>query len=319
MKVGDLFVRLGVAADNVTAKEFGKTISEIPLSAAAAVASLAGLSYGFVEMTKNVLDMTSGFKVFTAETGENTLALQQWQQVAKEAGISSNVVTGALTTLSAMMGQMETGTMNPATMLALGKLGVSESFLGKDPYQMMNEIQGLTKGMKARDATALLNQVFGGGGGELMRMFQTPQSARERISPIMSGGDINAMAELQKELAQFNKVALHEFVKALVEVEPYMGDLTKAMSLFIQTFGETLRYWLEKFHGMGKSTMGQDIFKAMSLDDITVGRTLVYYGGDATYNINGLSDAERAARTINDDRMKAETMAASAHFNRSGN
>lgn len=307
MDIGELVVKLGVKADTMTVRDFAKSISDIPISVATAIVSIAGLSYGFVEMTKNVLEMTSGFQVFTSETGLNTKALQQWQQVAKEAGLSGDVVTSALSTLASLMGGMRTGHVNRAAMLAMGQLGVGSNFMNKTPYELLNEIQSATIGKNPMIASSLLGAM--GLSPELMRVFQTPQGVRERIPATMGGGDIATMAQFQKELAQFNQVTMHEFVKALVGIEPYMSTLATALTALISTFGEAAQFWLSYAHGDNIFKRSADgLWQAATIDPQTIGRTLIYDGGDVTYNINGLNSNERTHREAVEMQMRRETL-----------
>lgn len=228
MKLGELFIQLGVKADTFTVRDFSKAIGDIPFSVATAITSLAGLSLGFAAMTKEVLDMTSGFQVFTSETGLNTRALQQWQMVAKQAGLSGDIVTSSLTSLSSLMAQMRLGRgIPPAAAQALGLLGFSPRDLALNPAEMLNKIQTGVSGKNPAMATELLKSL--GISPEMMRVFQTPASVREGLNPIMSAGDISQMANLQKELATFNQTVMQEFVKALQQVEPFMAALTDVL------------------------------------------------------------------------------------------
>ena len=55
MTLDELVVKLGVKADTFTVKDFSRAISEIPISVASAIVSLAGLSVGFIAMTNDLL------------------------------------------------------------------------------------------------------------------------------------------------------------------------------------------------------------------------------------------------------------------------
>lgn len=247
MILGELAVILGVKADTFTVREFSKAIGDIPLSIATAITSMAGLSFGFVKLTQEVLEMTSGFSVFTAETGMNTRALQQWQQVAKQAGLSGDVVTGSITSLASMMAQMRLGHgLPPAAAQAFGLLGFNQRDLALNPTDMMNRIQSGVAGKNPAMATELLKAL--GIAPEMMRVFQTPASVREAMSPTMTEGQINQMAEFQRELAVFNQVAMKEFVSALHQIEPYMGDLTEALVGIVRIAGGTAGTVLKAVH-----------------------------------------------------------------------
>lgn len=237
MNLGELVVQLGVKADTFTVKDFSKAIGDIPFSVASALTSIAGLSFGFVEMTKNVLDMTTGFRVFTAETGMNTRSLQQWQMVAKQAGLPGDIVTGAMSSLTSMMAQMSLGHGLPsAAAQAFGLLGFKGSDFNLNSADMLNKIQSGVMGKNPRQATELLKAL--GISPDMMAVFKTPASERERLTPTMSQGEIDQMAGFQKELAIFNQAALKEFVEALHQIEPYMADLTKAMVDIIHIGGQ---------------------------------------------------------------------------------
>lgn len=244
MNLGELVLQLGVKADTFTVKDFSRAIGDIPLSVASAITSLAGLTIGFAEMTKQVLDMTSGFQVFTAETGMNTRSLQQWQMVAKQAGLSGDIVTSSLTVLSSLMGQMRTGHVNAGAMTALGQLGIRN--FQASPYEMLSQIQRGSMGMNPQAATALLGAI--GISPEMMRVFQTPASVREQINPLMSQGEISQMADFQKELATFNQTVMKEFVSALEKIEPYMADLTEALVNIVRLAGGTAGIVLKAAH-----------------------------------------------------------------------
>lgn len=248
MILGELAVILGVKADTFTVREFSKAIGDIPLSIATAITSMAGLSFGFVKLTQEVLDMTSGFSVFTAETGMNTRALQQWQQVAKQANVPAEAVTNSMLSLASMMAQMRLGHGLPSQAAqAFGLLGFNQRDLTLNPADMLNKIQSGVTGKSPSQATELLKAL--GIAPEMMRVFQTPASVREAMSPTMTEGEINQMAEFQKELAVFNQVAMKEFVAALHEVQPYMKDLTEAMVGLVRLAGGTAGVILKAVHG----------------------------------------------------------------------
>lgn len=308
MILGELAVVLGVKADTFTVRDFSKAIGDIPLSIASAITSLAGLSFGFAKMTQEVLDMTTGFSVFTAETGMNTRALQQWQQVAQQAGLSGDVVTGALTSLSSLMAQMRLGHgMPPAAAQALGLLGFGQQDLMMDPQNMLSRIQGAVSGKSPAMATELLKAL--GISPEMMRVFQTPASVRESLTPTMSEGNIQQMAEFQRELAIFNQTTMKEFVQVLHEIEPYMGDLTEALVGLIHVAGGAVGGVLKAVHA-AKNT--DDTFYWNDADRAFMegrGEKNVTINHNVTQNINSNADplaiADEAARLSKQELRKA--------------
>lgn len=236
MKIGDFFVRLGVLADTFTVRDFTKAIGDIPFSVASAITSLAGLSVGFVEMTKEVLDMTTGLTVFTAETGENTRALQQWQMVAKQAGLTGGEVTSSFSSLSNIIGQMNIGNVNDNVMKAAAMIGMNG--IPTSAGEFLNQIQAGVSGKDPKTASAIL-QAFGIPAA-MMRTFQTSQSERESLSPEMNEKQIQQMAEFQKSLAQFNTTIMDSFISVLAKIEPELKDIADLLALVIKSGGGAL-------------------------------------------------------------------------------
>lgn len=236
MKIGDLFVQLGVSADTFKVKDFKRAIDDLPVSVAGAIVSLAGLSLSFVSLTDDALKMTSTFKIFTAETGMNARALQQWQQVAKQSGVPTEAVTGSMLSLSSMLARVHLGRgIPPEAAQALGRLGLGPEAFGMNANQLMNSIQSGAIGKDPKDVTEWLRAL--GIAPEMMRVFQTPASTRQRMEPVMSQQAIDQLADFQKELANFNQTVMREFVVVLREFEPYMKDLTQALGFIILHFG----------------------------------------------------------------------------------
>lgn len=237
MNLGELVVQLGVKADTFTVRDFGNAIADIPFSVASAITSLGGLSLGFAEMTKNVLNMTTGFEVFTASTGLNARALEQWQMVAQRSFLDPSIVTSSVNSLTSLMSQLNLGHGLPlAAAQAFGMLGFSPNDYRLNGLDMLKKLQEGTRGMDPKQATALLSALIPNA-DQMMRVFQTPASEREKLQPIMSQNAINQTAEFQKELANFNNVVMRNFVDALVKVEPAMGNLANAMGGFVELMG----------------------------------------------------------------------------------
>ena len=237
--LGELVLLLGVKADTFTVKDFARAIGDIPLSVAGALGSLAGLSFGFVEMTKNVLDMTTGLRLFTAETGLNTRELQQWQKVAEQVGLPRGLPEAALLRLSKMLAGWKQGEgVGQAEALAMGKLGIpiNQAF-GMNAYQLMNRIQAGTAGMNKSEAARWVAALTGS--EQMMGLFGVSQKERMAMTPWMTAGQEQAMAGVQKELARFNELIMTDFVKVMTPLAPAMVQLAKALTPFVEWIGNT--------------------------------------------------------------------------------
>lgn len=321
MKIGDLFVRLGVQADTFTVRDFTKAIGDIPLSVASAVTSLTGLSVGFVELTKNTLDIANNLGVFRAETGLSITELQRWQAVAKEAGISGDSVQNAVMRISQAMAQLKLGHADQNFMLALGQLGVGTR--GKDPFQIFQEI--LQKaGKKGAVGTALLQNI--GFNPELMRLatLSPGQIAKGKAGGVvMTESDLKAIQELQVSLAEFGLVIEKEFVPILKEFEPYMKDFADALGFIITKLGgftiKGLGEDAKIFNYIRKVGVGQFI-NGLAGDTLTKGdlggmHYEVYQ--NVIQNIHSTAPAHELAGAIN-KRLTEEKIRATNHFKNSG-
>lgn len=324
MKIGELFVQLGVKADTFTVKDFVHAVSEIPFSVAAAVTSLTGMSFGFMELVKNSLDLSNNLSMFRAETGLSTEELQRWTGVAKQMGMSGDAVQQSVMGITNAMAQLRLGHMDQGFMLAMGQLGVNLN--GKNAFQLLREIGEKTKNMDPNVASALLQSVHVN--PEMMRIFQLSGGQFNRMAKsgvVMNEGDMRAMQDFQIALGKFELTIEKSFVPALTSIEPYMKDLAEVLSDVVELIGRGASGSLSVLHmlkdarrsGVGLFTGDGESYLAGQIKD----RTLVYHGGEATYNIHGLTDPESMARKLTEEHMRRETMQhtmASKHFNNSG-
>lgn len=280
---------------------------------------MAGLSIGFIDMTKNVLDMTTGLQVFTAETGLNTTALQQWQQAAKEVGLGAEVATNSIMRISQLVAGMRTGHGDVGALSAMAALGVRD--ISGTAYDVMNRIQEAAKGRAPAVAADLLARM--GLSPEMMRVFSIPRDERERIHSMITTSDQAQLAAFTKELSIFNQQVLGEFTKVLVDFEPYMKDLTQALVFLVGHLGG----WVGK--GMGEDAK---LFNEMNKHGVveTIGNILNSFAdpgmtkgnykmlSNVTVNVHGVQDPEAVADAI-DTHHKRQMTNAHKMFNKQGN
>lgn len=320
MNLGELVVQLGVKADTFTVKEFKRAVDDIPVAAAAGIASLAGLSLGFVSLTNDVLNMTSGLRTFTAETGLNSQSLQQWQQVLKQAGLSPDIATSSFQTLANMTAKLRMGGgLSPDAAKAMSFLGMSMGDLNLKPDQMLNAIQSGAQGKRAADVSEALRMM--GLSPELMVAFQTSRQQRESLTPTMSQGQIDQMAGFQKELAQFNQIVMRDFVKALVEVEPYMADLAHALGSFVELAGKATGGTL----GFLKTVLSDDPRLDEFIQSASTGTFDQYKRNhpihnetNVTQHIHSAADAESVAMEAAHQITRAQNRKAAGELNKAG-
>ena len=97
MKVGDLFVELGIGnADTPKAQEFADVLSSTALKAAGLVLGLVGVSLEFNNMVHSAMEAAESLTLFNSKTGLSTEELQRWQLAAERSGISVDAVSSSL-------------------------------------------------------------------------------------------------------------------------------------------------------------------------------------------------------------------------------
>lgn len=310
MSLGELVVNLGVKADTFTVKDFSKALWDVPLSAATAVASLAGVSLSLVGLTQDVMGMTTGLRVFTAETGISDKALQQWQQTAKEAGLGADTATSFITRISQLQAGFKTGYGDMAARQALARMGVSD--WSGSAYDMANRIQAAFKSGPVADQMSRF--LAAGFNGPQALMFDVPQARRENMRESLTASNEKAIAEFQKALADFNSAVIGHFAPVLEKTIPAMirlaDVLNKVMDFLAYNktspvkWGEEARHWFD--------TVALGYYQGV--------RTLNYDGGDITFNANGMTSEEAMGqmRAEANELKKLEYLGAIRHFNNQG-
>lgn len=317
MKIGEMFVQLGVKADTFTVKDFVSSLGQIPFSAATAVASLAGMSLGFADMFKNTLDTGNALAMFRSQTGLSTDELQRWQGVAKQVGMSGDTITSSIMGINSALAQLRLG--NGAALLPLSRMGVYGP-LGKNAFQILQEIGQNKTHLSPSMQTALMGQV--GVAPEMMRIFGLSSNQFSRMAAqgqMMSTSDIDAMNEFQEALGRFELTIRRDFVPAIVGVEPYLKDfadvigalITNVVGPGIKLMGTTARWYNDKTQH----------FPGLSAIAGAVPHGPLYYGGDrmfdvsVTNHIHSTADAEEVAVIAGHHVSRAMVKAAKAFDN----
>jgi hypothetical protein len=307
MKIGDLFVRLGVQADTFTLKDFAKSLGEIPFSVAAAVTSLTGMGFGLIELTKNAIDLGANLSMFRAETGLSTDELQRWTGVAKQMGMVGTEVQTSVMGIQHALAQLSLGQNDEGFMRAMGILKVHRG----SPFDMMRQALTNANAMpnrgQAMEMLALMHidpammKVAGLSPDKFNRM------AKNNV--VMTEGDIRAMADFQAALARFTMVVEKSFVPALTEVEPYMKDLAEALADMVVFAGKTVGKGLQFAHYISQK---QDLMDAW----ITAGRpghlsewmsSHTVVNNHITTHVQSTADADEVASVVIDGVTKHVT------------
>jgi hypothetical protein len=153
IKLGDLFVSLGVKADIPVLKEFNKSLKDITVGGAATIASVAGVSLEFKHLFDETMNAALGLQTFKAQTGLSSQELQVWQQVAERANVSAESVSGSIVSLQQNIANIRMGKGNVAPFQLLG-LDIQ-----KDPFALLGDIRARLQNVSRPVAANLIQQL----------------------------------------------------------------------------------------------------------------------------------------------------------------
>lgn len=295
--IGEFFVTLGVKADTFKVKDFTKAIGEIPLSVAGAVSALAAIDLTFLSLTSKALDMSNSLSMFRAETGLSTHELQKWQNAARQFGVQGEAVSSSIRGIENSIVQL-TKFGNAGVAQAFGRLGV-QAGPGRNPFSVLMELRDKYKKMDKGYMASLLPQI--GISPDMMRLFElSPKEFNKAMSAPVPFNDstMKTMDDLQNQLAILNQTVMTEFVAILKEIEPYMGDLTKALVSLVNVFGgttaKTAVFWAQQVNKGGDegfwSTVGSDLKKSVMGAPAVLNNVL---GNSQLDYLNGKYDQDR--------------------------
>jgi hypothetical protein len=236
MTIGEIFIKLGFHADTFTLKDFSKALGELPMKAVTSALGIAGVSLEVASLVKNAMEAANGFQMFTSITGESSRELQRWQNVAKQAGMSGQEVTGAFVNVDNAIKRMKSGAGGADLGNAFGWL--KEDWKNKNADQILNDIRKAIPQMTPKQIAWAQTRVFpalGIDSGMIMRLGQMKDfNSRANAVPIMDEAQIKAVAELQTAFAKLAGTVEHSVV-------PLMEELANAINKVLPT----LKSWLD--------------------------------------------------------------------------
>jgi hypothetical protein len=154
LNIGELFVTLGVKGQGLgTLKDVAKTIANLPVDAAAAIAGMAGISLELGKMAEEAMKMAVSFQSFTNQTGLSWQELQKWQLVAEQANVSAETVASSVNTLERNLAEIRLGRGNIAP---FQMLGISPQ---QNAFAVIEQLRQRIKGINPATATNLISQM----------------------------------------------------------------------------------------------------------------------------------------------------------------
>ncbi len=234
MNIGELFVTLGIKGQGLgTLKEIGKTIANLPVDAAAAIAGMAGISLELSKMADQAIHTAVAFKSFGNQTGLSWKELQKWQIVAEQANVSTDAVASSVEALERNIQEIRIGRGNIAPFQMLGINPV-----GQNAFQVIEQLRTRTKGINPAMATNLIAQM--GLSPEMMNVL--------RLSD-------RQFAEFANRVHGINERQEQDFLKAKLTVTQFGQSFRYAMFGIVSDFVEAIQ----------KSTQFKDTLIAIGL------------------------------------------------------
>ncbi len=207
MTIAEFFVTLGIKGKGLgTLKDVAKTISSLPVDAAAAIAGMAGISLELGKMAEEAMATSVAFQAFTNQTGLSWQQLQRWQIVAEQANVSASAVAGSVNQLERNLAEIRLGRGNIAPFQMLG-IGVGP---GTDAFTVLEKLRERIRGLNPATATNMVTQM--GLSPEMMNVLRLSDQQFKTF-----GDHVHGINERQEQ----------DFLKA---------------KLAITQFGQTFRY-----------------------------------------------------------------------------
>jgi len=173
MTIAEFFVEIGVKGSDKTVNAF-KSIKDglggMKSMSLEAKAAIVGALYGLERMMNQSAQLGSNLTNFEQLTGLSAKSLQQWQYAARQAGVSSEELTGNLKSVQQSMSNMLMGKGAPEGMgLLANKVGFDPA-RARDTFYVMEQLQKFAQSDVPKDLQNNVLKSFGLGEGTIAAM-----------------------------------------------------------------------------------------------------------------------------------------------------
>lgn len=235
MKIGELFVQLGIKADTAKLVQFTEGLGGTVLKAAALVTALAGVSLAFKDVLQDAMNTSMALQQFEAQTGMSGQQLQRWQMMAERSGTSADAVTSSVEALQRAMTEIRLGGGNVKPFQMLG-IDVNQS-----PFAALEQVRSRIKGMDRGMANNLVSQL--GINPEMIRLL-TMTNAQLRA---MNGDDLIISDRNRKKFAE-TKV---ELIKLRQELTYFAQNFIASLIPTGKEFTAIILQWKDALKALG--------------------------------------------------------------------
>lgn len=252
MKIGELFVDLGLTNDNAVVKglkRVSEAFGEVIHSSFQTKVGIAGALYGLERMTSAAAKTGSEFYKFRTAFGLSTKALQEWQHLARQYGAEEDI-QGAIEGIQQAMAKMELGGGMPA---AFGRLNIQTQ--GKNAFQVLDQIEKKIKkidpklGMELVSGLGISTSLF-----SAMRSWDR-QTDRIDQSMIISDSSINRLQKINAQWANFWFMLKRISILSVSEFASPMIRTLKDVTTFIVDAVSWVKQLTKEFDGLRQTLM----------------------------------------------------------------
>ena len=224
MKIGELFVTLGIEADVEKAKEFFNTLLQGKEILFGVAAMAVGTSIGIGSMLNKALEASIALSNFTAETGLSAQTLQGWQHVSEAVGGTAKDATNSIQNLTRSLVDMKI-TGHGAGETWYSRLGINPMAV-KDTWQMLDILSAKIR--SGRYSPTVMAEALQGFGltGPWMRILQDPDFAKHwNKEAVIPKEWIDRAIKFNASMKELGQTITYLFADAFQQLEPTMTGL----------------------------------------------------------------------------------------------
>lgn len=224
MKIGELFVQLGINADTSKAEHFASALNNTTIKAVALVAGLVGVSLELRHLLQQAMETSMGLAMFESQTGLSGEQLQKWQIMAERSGASAESATSSVESLQRAMTEIRLGGGNVKPFQMLG-IDVNQS-----PFKALEQIRERIQGMDRGMATNLVSSL--GINPEMIRLLTMTNSQFKAMAGddmIISEKNRRRFVETRLELTKLRQEFNYFAMNAIGSFLPFATAMTKAI------------------------------------------------------------------------------------------
>lgn len=236
MKVGELFVNLGIKGTEKTARiitNIKDGLKDVANTSTETKLALVGVVYGLERMMRFSTQMGAGLKSFSAYTRISTDELQRWQYAGRKVNVTNQEVENSFRGVSRAIGLMKIGKGAPEGLAMLAKGTNIDLNKLEDTAYVMTKIQELLTN-NGSDNT-LLNTIaesFSLSPDMVAGLKQGAFTAEKmKGAPVFSKNQVNTLADMNAKMSEF------------------YNNLQLSMGVFVEKFFPQIVALLDKVSG----------------------------------------------------------------------